>query len=62
MILTFIYQTLIRCSFTSDPHYSDNNSGYEIRRVLENIRGLHSRWEFFSGRLELQREANNMRK
>jgi hypothetical protein len=54
VVLTFIYSTILKCSFTSDPNFHESNPTYELRRVFENVRALHSRWEFFSGRLKLQ--------
>ena len=62
VLLTFLYNPLLKCSFTSDPHFMELNLTYELKSIFENIRVIHSRWEFFKGRLTLQGEANQQKK
>jgi hypothetical protein len=50
VLLTFLYDMIIKCPFTQDPKYLKDNIGYENKRVFDNIRTLCSRKAFFAGR------------
>jgi serine/threonine protein kinase len=50
VMLTFIYDNLLKASFTTDPLYDRTHTPDETRRVFLNTRKLHSRREFFQGR------------
>lgn len=50
VLLTFLYDLLLKCSFTEDPAYSPHHTAYENQRVFNSTRLLYSRRSFFAGR------------
>jgi hypothetical protein len=47
VVLTFLYDMIIRCNFTVDPYYALEEVGYETQRIYESMRVLASRHSFF---------------
>lgn len=50
VVLTFLYEMLIRCNFTVDPYYALEEVGYETQRIYESMRILVARHSFYECR------------
>lgn len=60
VLLTFLYDMLLKCAFTTDPHYDPNALSYETRKVFQTVKILYARREFFAGRKRLMKESSDV--
>jgi hypothetical protein len=50
VVLTFLYDMIMRCNFTVDPYYAPEEVGYETQRIYDSTRVLAARRSFFACR------------